>query len=201
MNNTTKWILGLGAMLLICGGLCAFTALAPAAFQGWQGLFVDTPAQQATQVVVQPPEPTPIIMTIEIPVEVVVTPTPQPQGAAGLDPRCPYTVSYGKAGGFKAEWDENLQTCIIAMHEDSRIEPGLTLADIVAQGLTYSFNMPFQGMINHSAEHVWVDGISCIPANPVRCNSKTIFLEGTEVKISTAAGNTSAGIFLIQVKP
>lgn len=60
MNNTTKWVLGLGALLLLCG-LCALTTfLAPAAFQGWQDIFVKESAEQTTQVVDEqlPADPT-----------------------------------------------------------------------------------------------------------------------------------------------
>jgi len=122
-------------------------------------------------------------------------------GPEGLDPRCPYTVHFGGAGEFFSYWDPGLKTCVIDMAEEHRTSPGLPLWEIKAKGLTYEFEMPFNGQINHSAEFIWIDDTLCIPGNPVYCNGKSVFPQGMQVKVSTDAGNNSAGIFLIQQTP
>lgn len=148
-----------------------------------------------------PQEPEVITIVETVFVEVLVTPTPIPYVNTDLDPRCPHSAVFGTAGKFKAEWDYQRQTCIIGMHEHSRLTEGLTLADIVEEGLSFTFEMPFDGYINHSAEFISVNGVTCTPANPIRCGGTSLIQEGDEVSVSTAAGNTSAGIFLIQEKP
>ena len=107
-------------------------------------------------------------------------------------------ITFGKSGSFRSVWDSNMKTCVLGMWEEARISPGMSLADLKIQGDEFSFLMPFVGSINHSANYIYVDGQECTPGNPVSCEGKTVFDKNTSIKVSTAAGNDSAGIMLIK---
>ena len=107
-------------------------------------------------------------------------------------------ITFGKSGSFHAVWDSNMKTCVLGMWEEARLSSGMSLADLKIQGDEFSFLMPFVGSINHSANYIYVDGQECTPGNPVSCEGKTVFDKNTSIKVSTAAGNDSAGIMLIK---
>lgn len=109
-----------------------------------------------------------------------------------------YTATFGKMGTFHGVYDSNMKTCVLGMWEEARLSPGMSLADLKIQGDEFSFLMPFVGSINHSANYIYVDGQECTPGNPVSCEGKTVFDKNTSIKVSTAAGNDSAGIMLIK---
>ncbi len=107
-------------------------------------------------------------------------------------------ITFGKSGSFRSVYDSNMKTCVLGMWEEARLSPGMSLADLKIQGDEFSFLMPFVGSINHSANYIYVDGQECTPGNPVSCEGKTVFDKNTSIKVSTAAGNDSAGIMLIK---
>lgn len=161
------------------------------------------------------PEPTPVIQTVEVEkvvevpviqtvevekvveVPVLVTPTPEKE----VDPRCPYTIELGSAGEFFSYWDPGFGSCVIDMAEEHRVTAGMPLWQIKQDGLEYTLTMPFRGMLNHSAEFVFLNDQECIPGNPVNCQGQTVFDKNTVFTIKTLAGNKSAGSFIIQVQP
>ena len=107
-------------------------------------------------------------------------------------------ITFGKSGSFHAVWDSNMKTCVLGMWEEARLSSGISLADLKTKGDDYSFLMPFKGMINHSANTIFVNGSKCTPGNPVSCEGVTIFEKNTPIHIISDPGNDSSGVMLIQ---
>ena len=112
-----------------------------------------------------------------------------------------FAATFGKTGSFFGEFDSNMNTCVIGMWEGSRISgisEGMALSELKEQGDDYSFLLPFSGVINHSANTIYVNGIKCTPGNPVSCEGVTIFEKNTPIHIISDPGNDSSGVMLIQ---
>lgn len=109
-----------------------------------------------------------------------------------------FGTTFGLSGSFHGEFDSNLNTCVLGMWEGSRITEGIPLNQLKENGDDYSFLMPFNGFINHSANTVLINSIKCTPGNPVSCEGVTIFEKNTPIHIISDPGNDSSGVMLIQ---
>jgi hypothetical protein len=116
------------------------------------------------------------------------------------DPCNDYTVDLGTLGKYMAVYDSNIDACVLGIWQTSMIREGTGLYAWKESALSVTFFMPFDGVINNSANYVVINDVTWTSGNPaVDPDTKNPLVRaGTLVTIWTDGPNDSAGFKLLE---